>query len=605
MQFTRFALLLACLGFVTPAAFAADFSIDDYNDALPVWGTSWKPGSGAISGYYPSFYTGFAVRSSFPSRIHLRLARGNQTRVSVVLDEQTVSDYLFDLAKRYQFYKRVNGSLVNTNLGRENVLPQLGYFNETIESNAYGILPFVEKAQAGGVSREEIYRKGLSTLRALNPGRVFSLQIDLTAEFQKWKSQMRALLKGQRDPAAFFAAKPDQALVAINSVLFGRVNYTDKPSSNLVSRLNEAAELALQDGNDDAFVRAAFALLTEATGNKYQMRVLVGDRWEQALQCEGAGRCTLTYPEFTAIYPTGSVKSQVRDQFGNSIANLATPGLWKFLSRGYHEVDNIRGEAYYGWAPKMDYEAVGNGFHNPAVRFASVNRSVKEALNLADSHSTLWSVMRGGVSHGCSRLPLGHVWEMRHIFPVEDKNMTEVFYFGHDPRDFDVYDVDGDGQPEVMGVEYLISYGLAGTSELGRREGADLEIGTKEKLKFYQRLYGAKNVFTVDSAGNYTFQNPSVSLPSYLDLKKKKVQTRLVVNGSLPLYEQAYERDKVQFYLPSTTSGLTASGSAPLSKRIVRLMGRVRGCAPFTNKDACGEAAFDREAAKILQEAKR
>src|SRR5690606_18463326 len=131
-----------------------------------------------------------------------------------------------------------------------------------------------------------------------------------------------------------------------------------------------------------------------------------------------------------------------------------------------------------------------------------------------DGHNTLWSVKRGGVSHGCLRLPLGHIWEMRHIFPVENEKMTRIHFFGNSPQDFDLYDVDGNGQPEVMGVEYMISYDLKGASGLSKREGANLEIETKDKLSFYGRLYGSKNVFTLGEREEFLFSNPSVSLPS-------------------------------------------------------------------------------------------
>ena len=252
----------------------------------------------------------------------------------------------------------------------------------------------------------------------------------------------------------------------------------------------------------------------------------------------------------------------------------------------------------------MDYEDAGNGFHNPAVRFTGLEGSVKALLGIPVKHNSFWSVMRGGVSHGCSRLPLGHVWEMRHIFPVNPAVMSEIYYFGSDPKDFDVYDIDGNGEPEVMGVEYLISYGLQSANGLGKREGTDLQIGSANKLSFYKNLYGAKNVFTQDTQGIYQFSSPSVSMPSYLDFQKKKIQARLVVNGTIPLREAAYERDKVQFYLPFTSSGL-GGGAGSISKRVVRLMGRVRGCAPTSNKETCGEADFDREAAQIFREAQR
>jgi len=433
-------------------------------------------------------------------------------------------------------------------------------------------------------------------LTALNPGRVFSIRLDLRSEFLKWQEQIRT--------SGLPKEEGDQ-LLAINTLVWGRVNFISKPTSEVLSALDQAAGLAL--GNDEAaFISSAVQLFQLVTGSKYQFRVLNEQgQWQSALQCESVQSCWLVYPEFTAIYPTGSVMSSTKDQNGNKINTFATPGLWQFLSRGdRHDVDNIRDEAYYGWAPKMDYEEIGNGFHNPAVRFAGVSKDVKTTLGIPESHSTLWSVKRGGVSHGCSRLPVGHLWEMRQIFPVENSKMTQIPFFGSHPQDFDLYDVDGDGTPEIMGVEYFISYGLQGASGLANREGADLEINKEKRLEFYTDLYGKKNVFKALSDGSLVFQNPSVSVLNHRDFKKKKLSVRMNWPGEFRLYEQTYEQDKVQFYVTNGMSGLTQAGKKPRAKRIVRLMGRTRGCAPTADKNQCGEAAFVSEAKELVPNVK-
>ncbi len=588
--------LLVILGISSSRAQNAPVStavstLEQYNDLLPAWGVSWAPGAGAINGYYPTFYTGFAMRSQFPERIHVRVARGNQTRVSVILDETTLSDYLFDLVKRYSFYAQMtSGASPQLNLNPKNAkfLPQLTYFNQIIESPEYGILEFVRRAHDGDTTAEENYRKGLEVLTALNPGRVFHLRIDLNASFNEWRSRVIAM--GGADPVRLLS-NPNHVVTLINSLVFGRINYTAKPSADVIAKL-EAAVRASADGGDE-FQRSARDLFLATTGTKYRIRILSprGD-WQPALQCSGA-RCFLVYPEFTAIYPTGSLEAMTTDEFGNRINAFATPGLWQFLNYRGKEVDNIRDEPYYGFAPKMDYEGIGNGFHNPAVRFWGVNADVKKALGIEAKHNTLWAVKRGGVSHGCLRLPLGHLWEMRQIFPVENAKMTKIHFFGSNAQDFDVYDINGDGRLEVMGVQYMISYGLKGTDELARREGTGLEINSNRKRSFYTSLYGERSIFSVDDKGRYTFHNPRVSLPSHLDFKKRAVKTRLALAGDYPLYEQVYEKDKVQFY--------SIGAIGPEQKPLVRLMGRVRGCAPTSDRESCGEAAFDREARGIVR----
>lgn len=581
MKSLLFKVVGATLAVSSVSAQAQDVStIGEYNKNLPYWGTTWAPGAGNTNGYHPQVYTGFAMRQENPDRIHVRTSRGNQTRVSVILDENTLIDYTFDLVKRANVLNSTKK--INVNPAGAKILPTLKWYTQIVDSNEYGIRSFVQKAQTGGVSKEEMYKKGLETLTALNPGRVFNLKIDLKAEFQKWKEQ-------QKQPNAQVSGE-SATILAIDSLVWGRVNLTSKPSEALLAKLQKAQELAA--GNDEqAFVQAAVDLFKEATGEKYKIKVLKDGKLVDAIQCLAAEpSCTLTYPEFTAIYPTGSVMAKTSDENGNSINTFATPGLWNFVSRGARNVDNIRDEPYYGWAPKMDYQSIGNGFHNPAVRFFSPSAAIKSSLGAPQSHNTLWAVKRGGVSHGCLRLPLGHLWEMRQIFPVEDSKMQKLFFFGNTARDFDVYDVDGDGKAEVMGVEYMISYNLKGASGLARREGADFSaVDADKKYDFYENLYGSRNVFTADGKGNFAFTNPNVSLQSYLDLSKVSVKTRVKLNGTFPLYEQTFEREKVQLY-----------SSGGVNKTLHRIMGRIRGCAPTSDKVSCGEAAFDQEAKSVL-----
>lgn len=567
-------------------------TIADYNALLPTWGTSWSAGSKSVGGYYPTFYTGFAMRSEFPERIHVRVARGNQTRLSVILDEVTIGDYLFDLTKRYEFYKKVTSGTnasIDIKPSGGKFLPQLDYFNQVVESPTYGILALVDRANRNRATESELYKKSLQILSDLNPGRVFFLHLDLTASFRSWKKDLRKTSTETNK----ILANPVTVVATLNSLVFGRINLTQAPSPAILAKLRRAVDSALADENEEIFVAAAFDLFKLVTGSKYDfLTVDENGDWQPAAKCESARTCKLAYPEFTAIYPTGSLEGKTSDENGNRINAFATPGLWQFLNYSGREVDNIRDEPYYGFAPKMDYEGIGNGFHNPAVRFWGPSKDLKKALGIDASHNTLWAAKRGGVSHGCLRLPIGHLWEMRQIFPVENSKMTQISFFGNNSQDFDVYDIDGDGQLEVMGVQYMISYGLKGTDGLARREGTNFEINADKKLSFYKDLYGESKVFEVEN-DRYFFVNPKVSFPSHLDLRKKSVKTRLALSGRFPLYEQTYEKDKIQFY--------AAGAMTPATKKLVRLMGRVRGCAPANDKKTCGEEAFDREAAEVVR----
>lgn len=565
-------------------------TLTEYNQELPLWGTAWGKGSSAIGNFYPSFYTGFAIRSEYPERIHVRQSRGNQTRVSVILDEKTITDYAFDLEKRYQFYHNmIAAGLIDVTPSGASIIPHQDYFSQIIESQDYGVLNITQSAKQNQETAQSLYAKNLQLLKKLNPDRVFNLKINLKSEFLKWKSYLQNLLGNTQES---IANDSNQTIVALNSLVWGRVNLAEAPSAEVINKLKTS--LKLINGNEQEFLTAARDLFIAVTGSKYNFKVLDSNgAWTSAVQCQDVNQCYLSYPEFTAIYPTGSVESFVSDKFGNKIPKFASPGLWKFIdSNSSGAVDNIRTDNYYGWIPKMDYEKKGNGYHNPAVLFNHISSNVQSSLGIHNDQDKFWSVMRGGVSHGCSRLPAGHIWELRHILPVENAKMTQVYAFHHNPQDFDLYDVDGDGQLEVMGVEYLISYDLAGTSDVARREGKDLEVSTGKKLDFYTRLYGSKGVFKIGANNQLIFIDPGLSMPSYNDLNKKTVSNRLTLKGEYKLYEQVYEKDKIQLYL-------TKSGSP--DRKIVRLLGRVRGCAPSANKQECGEASFDQEALSLAK----
>ena len=562
-------------------------TVQDYTKQLPFWGTSWNPGNDATESYYPSFYVGFAPRSEYPSRIHIRTARGNQTRVSVILDEQTIKDYMYDLVYRDNFYKEAtSGSrpAVNVNV-KGDVIPQMDFFSQIVNSSQYDIQNSVQS----NLSAEQLYKKSLETMIALNSNRVFMIDLDLNKEYARWQTVVADLLQG-RSPESVFTADAVETIIALNSLVWGRVNITEQPNSALLAKLQATATQALASNSSEQFAQQATELFAMATGEKYQIKIIdQNGKWASAISCVQES-CSLNYPEFTAIYPTGSFKGSTNDNFGNDIPKFATPGLWTFLAHSGRNVDNIRDEPFYGWAPKMDFEEIHNGFHNPAVRFNGSNfsKATREALSAPEDHTQLWAVKRGGVSSGCLRLSLGHVWEMRHVMPVENEKMKQVYFFGNNSTDFDLYDINGDGELEVMGVEYQITYDTKGSSGLDKREGEDLLLSADSREAYYKGLYGSKNVFE-KRGDSFVFNNPEISFPSHLDYKKKITKTSYTMQGQFPLYEQVYEQDKVQFYAVNN-----------IDKIRIRLMGRVRGCAPDSDKNACGESAFAQEKKSIL-----
>jgi len=84
----------------------------------------------------------------------------------------------------------------------------------------------------------------------------------------------------------------------------------------------------------------------------------------------------------------------------------------------------------------------------------------------------------------------------------------------------------------------------------------------------------------------YIFNQPTITLQSYLALKKQNPQHSLSIARTYRLFEQTYERDKLQLFVPAIPNG------DPLFKRLSRLFGRIRGCSPTADKEKCGEAAL-------------
>jgi hypothetical protein len=256
----------------------------------------------------------------------------------------------------------------------------------------------------------------------------------------------------------------------------------------------------------------------------------------------------------------------------------------------------------------MDYTMSGNGFHNPAVRTWLSSGTYKwlyGQLGIPRTDDTLWIVSRGGVSHGCTRVAAGHMNEMRNIFPSNPKAMTKVTYTGTLSTDYDVFDVDADGSPEVMGVDYLIAYKLRANHGDGYREANGLIEASFKKEQFYSLLYGTKNQYYMNGNNKFVFTNPQMSYFQGKPGASRVPAFSVKLQGEYPLYEQAYEKDKLQFFnMPRLgISSLQSSGNNHANKaaQVVRLMGRVNGCGPFASEmKNCWQAGFEREMNSIV-----
>ncbi len=578
-------------------------TIDDVNKSLISYGASWKAGSLI---YFPSFYVGFAPKVENANRIEFRLGRGNVARLTATLDELTVLSYLYQMQARAELYSAAESQGVIKPVQQD----QLGNFRAILASPQYQIAATIKGYQSGSLTRTQLYQKSFEIMKALNPGRVFENNTDLSKTILGWKKTNLESLKAEAAKGgtltaggamAYLKANTPQALVAVNNILFGRVNALT---------LSEAQFQMLADvmvvADDASLIQKTVSLLKSATGDRYETKVVRKGQLRPALQCTSVQDCTLAHNEFTAVYPVGSVKYWEPDRDGNSIGAIREQGAMNFLSKSTFDVDQIRVDTFYGWAPKMNYSSIENAIHNPAVRTILTDAKYKELygkFNIPANHDHLWVVARGAVSHGCTRMSLGHLLEVRQIFPSQPSEMLKLVYSGSKSADYDLFDIDGKGL-KIMGVQYFIAYGLLGDSGLASRDNGGFSTYSLMPTEFRQQLYGKKQ-FTI-SGDKYIFSNPYVS---YFNGHKKGEEGRASVfsvkmAGDFELYEQAYEKDKVQFFdLPKLSISSLAGNSnnkTNKSAQTVRLFGRIAACGPFASEfKECSEAAYKAEAKSL------
>lgn len=591
------------LGFVALSANAGVQTIEEYNKSLIEYGVSWRSGS---AGYYPSFYTGFAPRVEDPNRIHFHLGRGNNARLTAQLDEYTLLTYFYNLKKRAD----VHQSLVT----RKTIVPwshnSMESFNSIVDSPVYGIRGLTAAYESGSLTREALYQDSLNTLKLLNPGRIFEIRVDFTKSALTWRdSSLKALaLSTNATDAATMVKAFDKNLknviVTTDALLFGRINSAYLNASQKM-KLAELALLSLSASDDAAFVEKTVDFFHDVTAGRYQFKTLENGKFRPALQNVN-GRYNLSYPEFTAVYPNGSVLEWSSDRDGNRITKIREPGMLHFVQRNYHDVDHIRTEPFYGYIPKMDYTYTGNGIHNPAVRTwlpSSKYRGLYKTLNITDKKDdTLWIVSRGAVSHGCTRMAAGHIEEIRNVFPSNPRVMPKVPYFGNNSADYDVFDIDADGKAEIMGVTYFIAYKLVSNTGDGYREADGLINESFDRTAFYAQLYGNRQ-YKVDANGEYVFTNPYMTYFSGVPTAERAAAFSQPLKGEYKLYEQAYEKDKIQFYnMPTIGIGsLDGNNTSNRSVQFVRLFGRINDCGPFAGEfKGCAQNAFQQEMNSLL-----
>jgi len=482
----------------TPARGALDTNETEWDASQPAPGIYFH-------WYEPSFYTGFAPRTQDPERVHIELGRGNQVRVTVVLGDADLDAYASDLVERRRIYQEmIDKGVISLSTNKQ-------YERFTAQLDATG---------AAVVAASHDREKTIELMATLNPDRVFRIRMALDQVAQRWRPILAGVAAG---------ASAGEKLDAANAVLPGRVNLTAL-SPDLEAALVQAADAGRQ-GNGALRDRTA-AFIAKASGGRYPVR----DGAVQAI-------------EFTAIYPAGTVDATTTYK-GERLPDFGVTGVWNLTPRTHGRgllgmVDYLSPNPGYGFITMLPYQYAGgiayNAFHNAGVRCQlNATKFLPAAWRTVASerdpkpYQNLWIASRAPTSHGCTRLPSGHMAEMRQVLPTESSVLERVRTFRNLPGCYDVFDARGDGTQEVMGVQYYIAY-KCDTEHTPLRTYV-----ANRRDPFYRWLYGANA--ELGPVGKVTMRQ--VPVCRFVGRKAEEAQTL----SNLPLYEAPYEPEALQFY---------------------------------------------------------
>jgi hypothetical protein len=475
------------------------------------WDGSEPPPGVYFHWYEPSFYAGFAPRTQDPTRIHIELARGNQVRVTTVLGDAELDAYLGDLQERRKVVEEMlaAGSMtLSTNKAWERYVEAL---------DRAGVAAAVAGRGGGGA---EYRAKSLAVMKQLNPERVFEITMPLDQVAARWHDALVA------------TSDPGDAVLrldAANAALPGRIEL-EAITPALDAPLTRAFDAA-RANDTKALAAAAQSFIEQATGNHYRV-------------VDGA----VVVHEFTTIYPAGPIEGTTTYK-GERLPEFGVTGIWPLIRRTNGRgilgmVDYLSPNPGYGFISMLPYQYAGgityNAFHNAGVRcqlnstpfLPSAWRKVAGERS-GKPYENLWVVGRGPTSHGCTRLPSGHMSELRQMVPSESDTLTQVKNYRNLPGCYDVFDIDGDGKEEVMGVQYYLAY----------RSNEHTPVKTwvsNHREPFYRWLYG-DNV-ALGAVGATRIK----SVPVCRFIGKKATERATL--RDVPLYEATYPPEPIQFF---------------------------------------------------------
>jgi hypothetical protein len=496
-----FALILLLTGTGNAATKDADAPVD-----LSQYGIFYER-------YEPTFYTGFAPRAEDPRRLHLHVGRGNQLRITLVLSDRVLDDYASDLLARYQTYRQ----LIDEGTVKLTQNAAFEEFEKTLlEAGLEDLVN--EEADLSSSQRRE---RNLKLIERFNPGRVFRIRIPVDELIRRWTAELRT-----EDRASM---EKKRQLELLNAMLPTRLWITElapedsEALKELIARVPDGGEADIR-----ALADPFLALLDRISHGIYPRN---GEH--------------LAFDELTAIHPVGTFNSYTSYK-GRKIPQYPTPGRRALT---HHQrtktVDHIPDVVVYSYSPWIPYMHVGkrmhNSFHTLWWRMNPASTGfLPEELKGGDRTSRdggeykyLWLLSRGPMSHGCTHVNAGHIAELRQVLPSEPEKMEQVDAFINKSHLFDVFDIDGDLEPEVMGVRYFVAYSLRNKKPHKLRAPA-------ERRAFYDWLYGGELKYHADGRGWFE------------DIRDGGFIGRKARDGrpyeDIDLYEADYEPEKVQFY---------------------------------------------------------
>jgi hypothetical protein len=475
----------------------------------PEYGVYWDR-------YEPTFYTGFAPRTLEPARLHLHVGRGNQLRATAVLSDEVLEDYARDLEARRSTYRAL--------IDQKRLLPSQNASFSEMEAT----LDEVELAERIEDEKKhepaEIRAENVELMQRLNPGRVFEIDLAEEALLEAWIAGLRPADRSKLDR--------DRSLELANALLPTRI-WLAELGATAKKELRTLVKLAPEPGLDadteasDAFREAYFALLGRLTGDRYPRK---------------DGR--IRFVEFTAIYPIGTF-NEYTEYKGHKIPLYPTPGRRALTThQRTHTVDHIPTKAIYSYSPWIPYMHVGDKLHNSfhtlwwrmepeQTAFLPSQWTENDPRRKTGPSRYLWLLSRGPMSHGCTHVNVGHIAELRQLLPSEVAKLFEVDVFLNRSYNYDVFDIDGDMVPEIMGVEYFIAFSLK------QKKAHRLRV-RNERRAFYEWLYGNEIRYRDDGSAWF----PEVQDGRFVERTAKRGATY----HEIDLYEASYEAEKVQFY---------------------------------------------------------